>query len=199
MTEIAPKTALAAFTRDQVADHDEWDSPHAFMTLHNIDGEIKVGMYAMITPDFPPDQYKRAITGMALDFLRRYDADDDVMATDDGKLPPPCAYLLQIEAHIAIIPPDASKADREQLDRDADNRQIHARPDAVEICNAVCADVHGRVYMATKRRDTGEVDEQFSGPLNNTIRGRFANALLAIAHATGMSHWGLPGPIPLNN
>lgn len=208
MTEIAPKDALAAFTRAEVENHGEgdWDGAHALMTLHNVDGELRIGAYAMIDPAISPDAYAPFIARIAAESITKAMAKDDPaspMPPDREQFPPPCAYLLQIEAYMAKLPPDATEPERAQFDRDGRDRKIHARPDAAEIVSAVCADVHGRLYSAMKERGSDEITVTFHAPLDrqagNGLTGRFADALLAAAYATGMACWALPGPIPMSN
>jgi len=196
MAEIAPKAALAAFTRREVENQgdDDWDGPHQLLTLHNVDGELRVGTCATILPDMPPDAYPSLILKTAAEAMRKAD--------EDPEFPAPCAYLLQIEAFMARIGADASEHERKRFDRDGRDRKIRDRADAVEIVSVVTADVHGRLYQAMKRRDNGEITQSFHSPLDrqkNAVTGRFADALLAAAYATGMKCWGLPAPIPMSN
>jgi hypothetical protein len=177
---IPSREIMAAKTRELIERHDEWDSLHAFATLHWDDGQLRFGTVAMIDPGISPDQYPELMRKIA--------------AGQFGKHPddPPYAYLLQIEAFGCVDPgPDASEEERRQFDVDRLGRTFHQRADAREIATAYCADIHGRVWSATKARgEEDRIEEHFYGP-GKSLGGQFIRALLAVAMTTGMAAHGL--------
>jgi len=178
MSELVPRTVLANFTRAKVLMYDNWDGPHQFMSLHWEDGHLETGTLAFITPDVPAEQYP--------DMMRR-------VAADAEHNSPPVAYLLRFEGWLDSIAVDASPEQRRAFENDP--RPIRDRPSRVEVCMALCADVHGRLWHAQKRRDTGGITEMFVRPGSDVqAGGRFAQALLAVAYAAGMAYHDLPGP-----
>jgi hypothetical protein len=188
MPGIAPRELLAAETRKAIEDHSKWDSPHAFITLHWDGEKLACRTYAMIMPDVAPADYPRLMMKMAREEHER-DPDE-----------PACAYLLQIEAFGVTEPgPQATEAERIQYNADRLGRTFHQRDDAIESAIAWYADVHGRVWFAAKRRsDPDKISESFYPP-GKALRGSFVNGLLAVAYATGMVSYGLPGPPSMAN
>lgn len=187
MNERPSREAFAAMTRKIVADHDEWDSPHHFVTLHWEDGELRPGTWAMIMPDIHPAQYPELMAKLALE---AHEKDPDR---------PAYGYLLQIESFGVTEPgPGASEEERDQFNRDRLGRNFHNRADAVEVAGAWCADIHGRLWAAARRRGDEEITERFYQP-GRAPGGQLIEGLLAVAYATGMTAWGLPGPqAPMN-
>ena len=184
-----PRSVFAAFTRKAIEAHDEWDSPHCFMTVH-WDGEsLACHTYVCVMPDIDPVDYPALMIKAAREQLEK-DPDD-----------PPYGYLLQIEGHGVKEPePGASEEERERFNKARLGRTFHQLPDAIEVATAYCADIHGRLWVAAKRRDKpGEISENFYAPGNPKIGGQMVKGLLAVAYTTGMTAWGLPGPQgPLN-
>lgn len=109
---------------------------------------------------------------------------------------PAYAYLLQIEVFAVTEPGlDASEEEREQYDRDRIGRTFHQRNDAIETCVAWVADVHGRLWSAAKVRNRpGGISEAYYQP-GSTPGGQMIRGLLAVATATGVMAYGLPGPL----
>lgn len=149
-----PKEVFAAAARKAIEDHGEWDSLHCFMTLHWDGEKLSAGTYAAIDPGIDPPDYPKVMAGIAAERRREHPGN------------PAYAYLLQIEAFGVVEPgPDAGEAERERYDRDRIGRTFHQRPDAVESAIAWCADVHGRVWSAAKRRsEPGVIHEHFYAP-----------------------------------
>lgn len=178
-----PKEVFAAATRKAIEDHTEWDSLHCFMTLHWDGEKLLPRTYAAIDPGIDPPDYPALMAGIASKELEKNPGD------------PAYAYLLQIEGFGVIAPAkDASEAEREQFDRDRIGRNFHSRPDAIESAYAYCADVHGRMWVAAKRRDRpGEISEDFYPP-GKGLGGQMIRGLLAVAYTTGVKAYGLPGP-----
>ncbi len=182
MSERPSREAFAAITRKIIADHDEWDSPHHFVTLHWEDGELRCGTWAVIMPDIHPAQYPKVMAKIAREC---HEKDPDH---------PPYGYLLQFESYGVAEPgPEASDEEREQFRRDRLGRTFHQRADAVEMVGAWCADIHGRVWSAARRRGEDKIHEKFYQP-GRAPGGQMIEGLLAVAYATGMTAWGLPGP-----
>ena len=182
---IPPRDVFAAAARKAIEDHNEWDSPHAFVTLH-WDGENLTGRtYACIMPDIHPADYPAYMIKLARE---DYEKDPDDAAY---------AYLLQIEAFGVAEPgPGASDAERAQHLADRLGRTFHQRDDAVEMATAWCADIHGRLWEATKRRTQPNVITEHFYPPNtpNQPGGQMIRGLLSVAYSTGMMANGLPGP-----
>jgi hypothetical protein len=70
-------------------------------------------------------------------------------------------------------------------------------PNAVETCTAWVADIHGRLWAATKTRDhPDEVHESFYRP-GKAPGGPLITGLLAVAEAAGIMWHGMAGaPAP---
>lgn len=184
-----PREAFAAITRKVIEDHDKWDSPHAFITLHWDGEKLTAGTFACIDPAINPPDYPALMCKLARARM------------DDHPGDPACGYLLQIEGWgVAEPEKDAAPAEREQYERARISRTFHQMPDAVESVMAYCADIHGRLWAAAKRRDKpGEISENFYPPGSGKIGGQMVRGLLAVAYGTGMVAHGLPGPqAPLN-
>ena len=185
MMSVPPREALAAVTRQAIEVHDEWESPHSFQTLHWDGREIATGTYMRIMPDIYHHQYPGLMAQAAYEQQRE--------RPDD----PPCAYLLQVEAFGTVEPgKDASEEERDRYQRARLGRTFHELPGAQEVCAAYCADVHGRLWSAVKRRgNPGEISEHFYPPHSpRQPGGLVVNALLSIAYTTGTARYGLPGP-----
>jgi len=181
---IPPREVFAKAARDQLAQHDAWDSPHAFITLHWDGTSLNGRTYACIMPDIDPPDYPACMSKIAREQFEKDPAD------------PAYAYLLQIEG-FGIPEPgkDATGAERDQYNRDRLGRTFHQRADAVECALAWVADIHGRVWSAEKirgREDEG-IREQYHAP-GQTPGGHMIRGLLAVAYATGVMGHSLPGP-----
>jgi hypothetical protein len=185
VTTVPPRSVFAAAARRQVEEfHDEWDAPHTFITLHlTEDGQVAPWTFGCILTDIDPGDYTRVMSSLALEELKR------------DRAHPAYAYLLQVEAWGVIKPePGASEAERAAFDAAARNRTFHALPGAVENCTAWVADIHGRLWSATKtRKDPQTICEHFYRP-GKAPEGPLIAGLLAVAQATGvMCHGLMPG------
>jgi hypothetical protein len=180
---IPPRDIFAAEARRAIEMHDEWDSPHCFMTLHWDGEKVSIGTYASIMLDIEPTAYPAYMISLA--------RDEHEKNPDD----PAYAYLLQAEFFGASEPgPDASDEEHAQFQCDRLGRTFHQRSAAEEVATAWCADVHGRLWAATKRRSKpGEIHEQFYAP-GKAPGGQMIRGLLAVAYSTGMMAYGLAGP-----
>lgn len=185
MTTVPPRSVFAAAARREVEQfHDEWDAPHAFITLHlEADGQLAARTFGCIMTDIDPAQYTKVMAGLALQEL------------EADRAHPAYAYLLQVEAWGADVPgPGASAAERAAFDAAARNRGFHALPGATEKCTAWVADIHGRLWSASKtRKDPQTIHEHFYRP-GKDPGGPLITGLLAVARATGvMCHGLMPG------
>lgn len=192
MAEVVPKAALAAEVRSTAADHDHWDRPACFRILHWHEDELWTSFCAFITLEISTEEYPALVRDLVTKNLLK----------GDRSKPPPCAYLLEHEGWMAQASVTASKAERDQIDRDAAARRIHTRPDRVETAIVIAADVHGRLFSAFKRRDTGEVTENMTMPGQygrDGVGGRLPEVLLAAANAIGVAFYDLPGPPAMAN
>lgn len=178
-----PREVFAAAARKVIEDHDEWDSLHCFITLHWDGEKLRAGAFVAIDPGIDPAEYPALMVKAAAEQQQKHPE------------APAYAYLLQIEAFGVTEPgPDAGEAEREQYDRDRIGRTFHKRPDAEESVIVWCADVHGRVWAAAERRsEPGVIHEHFYAP-GKTPGGQMVRGLLAVAYATGVKAYGLPGP-----
>ncbi len=172
---------MAAETRRAVEMHDEWDSLHCFLTLHWDGEKLTCGTYAAIDPGIEPADYPALMAKLARE---AHEGHPDK--------PPAFAYLLQIEAFGVKAPgADATAEERRQFDADRRGRTFHARDDAVEVCQAWCADIYGRLWSATKARGDDEgISEKFYPP-GKAPGGQMISGLRAVAATTGVVAHGL--------
>jgi hypothetical protein len=179
-----PREALAAMTRHFIENHSEWDSPHTFAILYRSGDETRVGCYVCILPDVDPERYPALMAKAAEEWHEQH------------RDKPAYAFLLQIESHGVTAPrPDASEAERNQYEVDRLTRSFHKRPDAVEAAVAWCADVHGRLWTASKiRGKEDKINEGFYGPGTRSVDGQMIRGLLTVAYRTGVRDHGLPSP-----
>jgi hypothetical protein len=165
---------MAAMVRKILGMHDEWDSMHQFVTLH-WDGErVTPGTVAIVDPAIHPTEYGKVMAGVAAERITGHPGDL------------PCAYLLQIEGFGVIEPaPGATDEERARFNRDRIGRTFHQRADAREFCQVWCADIHGRLWSATKLRDEpDDIQVKFYRP-GSAPGGQMIRALLSVAAATG--------------
>jgi hypothetical protein len=179
---VPPRSVFAAAARKAIDAHDEWDAPHAFETLHWDGEKLTTLTYACIMPDMDPVSYPAVMTGLAREELEKHPGD------------PAYGYLLLAESFRVQSPgPEASAAEREQYDRDRAGRTFHERPDAVEVCTAWAADIHGRLWFAEKARYSDGIREEFYRPGSSAPGGPVIRTLLAVAKTTGILCHGMPG------
>jgi hypothetical protein len=179
---IPSRDAFAAAARAEVGRHQEWDSPHSFQTLH-LDGDnLTVRTYACITADVSPLDYPRLMAKMAAEQHERDPRD------------PACGYLLQVESFGMTEPgPETSAAELAAYHAARRGRTFHKMPGAVETCTAWAADIHGRLWAATKtRQDPEYVHESFYRP-GRAPGGHLIAGLLAVAETAGIMYHGMPG------
>jgi hypothetical protein len=178
---------FAAFTRRVIDGHTEWDGLHAFMTLHERDGDIAVGTYAALDPAIDPNRYPAMIANLAAE---QYEKDPGLLTV---------GYCLQIEAHGVTGPgPGATAAERETFERARITRTFHQLPTAVESAVAYTADIHGRLWTAGKIRGRDGVSEHYYPAGDRHISGQMVRALIAAALATRAVQHGLPLPQAAN-
>ena len=168
-----PRDVLAALAREVIEAHDKWDSPHALASVYR-DGKggARYGTVTIIDPALHPDLYPSLIGKRA--------------AEDAERQGPPYAFLLQIEAFGTAGPAeDAAPADKALFQADRIARTFHLRKDAVEVVQVWVADVHGRLWSATKARGReDEIEERFYRP-GSELGGQMIEALLAAARDYG--------------
>lgn len=184
---VPPRSVFAAYARDWVADgHDRWDAPHCFQTLHMDDGKAVCRTYACIMTDVEPADYPLYMAKLAAEQQEREPAD------------PAYAYLLQTESFGVSRPgPEASAAEVAAFEDARLNRTFHLLPGATEACTAWVADIHGRLWNATKTRDNpGFVHETFYRPGSRMLGGIAVDALRAVAQRAGALYHGMPGQPP---
>jgi hypothetical protein len=179
---VPPRGVFAAAARREVEAHLEWDAPHSFQTLH-LDGDgLTCRTMACIMTDVNPTDYPRMMAGIAAGQHDR----------DPGD--PAYAYLLQVEAFGVTEPgPEASAVELAAYHQARRGRTFHLMPNAVETCTAWVADIHGRLWAATKTRDhPDEVHESFYRP-GKAPGGPLITGLLAVAEAAGIMWHGMAG------
>lgn len=179
---IPSRDVFAAAARAEVSRHDEWDSPHSFQTLHLDRGSLGCRTLACIMPDIAPADYPRLMVKLAAEQHERDPRD------------PACGYLLQVESFGLEKPgPGASAAELAAFHAARRGRTFHEMPGAVETCTAWVADIHGRLWAATKTRDHPEhVQESFYRP-GRAPGGHLIAGLLAVAETAGIMYHGMPG------
>jgi hypothetical protein len=164
-----PRAVLAALAREVIEAHREWDAPHALASVYRDgNGGARYGTVTIIDPALQPALYPALISARA--------------AGDAAKGGPPYAFLLQAEMFGTFEPSaDAPPADRALYEADRKARTFHLRKDAVEIAQAWVADVHGRLWSATKVRGKDGIQESFYRPGSGIPGGQMITALLAAA------------------
>jgi hypothetical protein len=186
MPELTPEpdaSALAAEARRMIEMHGgDWDSLHAFATLHWDGAKFSVGTWCAIDTGYAPGDYAAIMQRMSFERLRE-EPDN-----------PPYAYALQIEAHVSTLPPGSTPQERAQVSADLRAEKLHLRPDARECAEAWVADIHGNLWSARRFRDAEGIEEQFT-PAAAQLPGpaAFTRPLAAAARVTGILAWGL-GP-----
>ena len=181
-----PRSVFAAAARAEVEAHVEWDAPHCFQTLHLDGDKLAVRTMACIMTDIHPTDYPRLMAQMAAEEHDRDPRD------------PAYAYLLQVESFGVTEPgPEASAADLARYHAARRGRTFHQLPEAVEVCTAWVADIHGRLWSAAKTRQRPEVvDEAFYRP-GKSPGGPLIAGLIAVAESAGIRYHGCPGvPAP---
>jgi hypothetical protein len=173
---------LAAVTRQMIEKHQDWDSAHEFV-IWTWDGrDLALGTLAVIDPAMHPLDYPAMMARVVASHREKHPD------------PPPYAFVLQIEAFGVAMPgKDATEAQRARVRAAQRTRTFHELPEAVESCIAYCADIHGRLWAAGKRRDGEGISEAFYPP-GRGLGGQMVKGLLAVAYACGMADYGLPGP-----
>lgn len=184
MPELAtePDAALlAAEARRMIEMHDgNWDSLHAFATLHWDGEKFTVGTWCAIDTGFAAADYFGIMQKASFETLRK----------EPGN--PPYAYALQIEAHVSSLPKAATPAEQAALAASLRAGKLHQRPDARECAEAWVADIRGRLWSARRFRD-GDAIEEHHTPASGPLPGPavFTAPLLTVARATGLLAWGL--------
>ena len=182
MTAEPDADQLAAEARKMIEFHDgNWDSLHAFATLHWDGEKFAVGTWCAIDTGFAASDYFALMQKAAFGRLREEPED------------PPYAYALQIEAHVSTLPPAATAEEHAAMTADLRAEKLHLRPDARECAEAWVADIHGNLWSARRFRDgDGGIEEHHtlagSPPPGPAI---FTTRLLTVARATGLLAWGL--------
>lgn len=176
-----PRSVFAAAARAEVESHVEWDAPHCFQTLHLDGGQLAVRTMACIMTDIHPTGYPALMAKMA----------GEEYARDPGD--PAYAYLLQVESFRMTGPgPEAPAADLAAYHAARRGRTFHLMPEAVEVCTAWVADIHGRLWSAEKTRQHPEaVHEVFYRP-GKPPGGQLITGLLAVAETAGIRFHGMP-------
>ncbi|GIH69475.1 hypothetical protein [Sphaerimonospora thailandensis] len=171
---IPGREVLAATVR-QALDAHEWDTLHEFRTLHWDGEQITTGTLAAIDPSVHPTDYPALMVKVARTAVEQQQEVSTLHA-----------FLLLFEAHAVMAPSDdASDDEQARFQRDRLERRFYQREDAVELATAYCADIHGRLWSATRRRDTGAVEQHFYPTPEGAPGGAFVNALRAVAQAAG--------------
>lgn len=172
---------LAAEARRMIEMHNgEWDSLHAFATLHWDGEKLTVGTWCAIDTGFAAQDYSGVMQRAAFSRLREEPED------------PPYAYALQIEAHVSSLPKAAGPTERAAMAASVRARKLHQRPDAREAAEAWVADIHGRLWSARRFRGSDAIEERYT-PASGQDPGPavFTAPLLTVARMTGLLAWGL--------
>jgi hypothetical protein len=175
------REVLAAQARMLIEHHgDDWDSPHALVTLHpDGNGGLRPHTWVAIMLDIHPLQFPGLISRTASEALAKHPED------------PPYAYGFLSEGFGMKDPgPDAPPEEQERFRRARDGGTFHEQPEAYETADAWVADVYGRLWHCRRYRATGEVGETFHAA-GVTVAGGHVSALAAIARKTGVAAWGV--------
>jgi hypothetical protein len=184
MPELAAEPgagAMAAEARRMIEMHGgDWDSLHAFATLHWDGGKLAVGAWCSIDTSFDARDYAGIMQRVSFERLRGEPEN------------PPYAYALQIEAHVSVLPETATPEEQAAMAADLRAEKLHLRPDARECAEAWVADIHGNLWSARKFRGAEGIEERFT-PAADQAPGpaAFTGPLLAVARVTGIIAWGL--------
>ncbi|MCK9921624.1 hypothetical protein MXD61_06925 [Frankia sp. AgPm24] len=147
---IPSRRLFARAVRDLLDQHTEWDAPlYPFVSFVYDQGQIRPSTVNMISAVFDPNSFPVIMDGLVRDEL----------ATD---LPTPYAYALLTELWI-VYSTAVSPGERARLRHQAATHQLGQHPGRVEVAWVTCADIHGRVWSASRRRDNGEITERFVG------------------------------------
>ncbi|EFC79176.1 hypothetical protein [Parafrankia sp. EUN1f] len=150
---IPSRDVFADMTRQILGTHTEWDTPlHHFISLTWDGTALKPSTAVAITTDIHPRGHPRLMEIATRKELAR-------------DLPVPYAYALLHEVWAVALHPDASAAERAELDRAAQRRELDQHPDRYELAVVYCVDIHGRLWTASKQRGAEHdgVDEHFYG------------------------------------
>ncbi|MEX5637430.1 hypothetical protein [Parafrankia sp. FMc2] len=168
---IPSRAVFAGATRRILGMHDEWDTPfHHFISLTWDGTALEPSTVVAITTDIHPSGHPLLMERAARKELAR-------------DLPVPYAYAFLHEVWAVTLDPNASPAERDELDRVALRRELDQHPDRHELAVACCVDIHGRLWTATKQRGTEHdgIDEHFYGDPDTAPGGSFITALRAVA------------------
>ncbi len=175
-------SAMAAEARRMIEVHGgDWDSLHAFATLHWDGEKFSIGTWCAIDTSYAPADYAAIMQKMSFERLQEEPEN------------PPYAYALQIEAHVLTLPPGATTEELAAVAADLKAEKLHHRADARECAEAWVADVHGNLWSARRFRDgDGGIEERFT-PASEQAPGPavFTAPLVSAARATGLTAWGL--------
>lgn len=178
--------AMAAEARRMIEMHGgDWDSLHAFATLHWNGEKFSVGTWCAIDTGFAPGDYGKIMEKAAFERIQQEPEN------------PPYAYALQIEAHVSTLPPGSTAGERARVSADLRAEKLHLRPDARECAEAWVADIHGRLWSARRFRGADGIEEHYL-PAHAQVPAprEFTGPLVRVARVTGILAWGLE-PAPL--
>jgi hypothetical protein len=176
--DIPPREAFADYARQLVEGRTDWDGLHEFHSIVWDDGCLTPRTIGMIDPGIDPGMYPKLMQELAYEAIEK-----DVR---------PDAYALLIEAHaVESVGRDA------QLEADFAARRVYQRPDAIEVADALVADVRGRVWFARIRRDGKDGIAEWCASLGSgRLGGQLTRGLVTVACSTGVLVHGLPMPTP---
>jgi len=181
LTDPGP-AAMAAEARRMIEMHGgDWDSLHAFATLHWNGEKFTVGTWCAIDTSYAPGDYAMIMQKVSLERLQ------------EEPVNPPYAYALQIEAYVSTLPPSATAEERAAIAADLRAERLDQRPDARECAEAWVADIHGRLWSARRFRDAEGIEEHFTpAPVPDSAGPAvFTRPLISVARVTGILAWGL--------
>jgi len=172
--------AMAAEARRMIEMHGgDWDSLHAFATLHWNGEKFSVGTWCAIDTSFAPGDYGKIMEKAAFERIQQEPEN------------PPYAYALQIEAHVSVLPETATAEELAALAADAKAEKLDERPDARECAEAWVADIHGRLWHARRFRDAEGIEERFTPAPASAGPAVLTAPLISVARVTGILAWGL--------
>jgi hypothetical protein len=158
-----PRDAGFELVRKRAADHDEWDSFHTFEILRWTGSEFTCPVLSAIAPDVHPREYPGLMRAMVLEHVGAHP--DQI----------PDAVVLSSEGWGVPVPSvHASEEEKQQYEYDRWNRQFWTREDRIEMLTVIMADLYGRMWAASKRREApDDIDAKFWRPGRIPSEGRF--------------------------
>lgn len=187
----------------------QWDLPHGVVTVHWDGRRMWSDEPHVITLSTHPDEIPKRLMQIGQETTEA-----QFELVERGQSPTLYAFMVVMETHKVVHNPrTASEYDAARMRRDRIQRRFHERPDAIETCDVMAADIDGRFWLADRARheprriqrrfwpgrDVGCVtkDKQWAGAQWPT--GQLARMVAAVATVAAVMLHGdrMPSPIDL--